>query len=98
MRMRTFLAYMYLLNFVIGIFATVYFLNSSWSYLETWQMSLYFYYLVLGFCGVAVAFWIVMDGKHIEHCSVEIQNLERRILDLERQINRIKTLRLNKVH
>jgi len=85
---------MYLLNFVIGIFATIYILNSSWNDIETWQISLYIYYLVLGFCGVAVACWIVMDGKHIEHCAVEIQNLEKRIQDLERLIDRIKTLKL----
>ena len=97
MRARTFLAFMYLLNFVIGIFATVYILNSSWNHLETWQISLYIYYLVLGFCGVAIACWIVMDGKHVEHCAVEIRNLEKRILDLERQIDRIKTVRLSKV-
>jgi len=96
MRMRTLLAYIHLLNFLIGIFATVYVISSSWDYLENWQTSLYIYYLVLGFCGVAVACWIVMDGKHIEHCAVEIRNLERRILDLERQIDRIKTLSLSK--
>jgi len=94
MRMRTFLAYIHLLNFLIGIFATSYVLNSSWHHLETWQISLYIYYLVLGFCGVAIACWIVMDGKHIEHCAVEIRNLEKRILDLERQIDRIKTVKL----
>jgi len=98
MRARTFLAFMYLLNFVIGIFATVYILNSSWNSLETWQMSLYIYYLVLGFCGVAVACWIVMDGKHIEHCALEIQDLERRIQYLEKQIDSIKALNLRKVH
>jgi len=38
-----------------------------------------------------------MDGKHIGHCAVEIRDLERRILDLERQIDRIRTLRLSKV-
>ena len=90
--MRTFLAYMYLLNFVIGIFATVYVLNTSWDYMETWQISLYIYYLVLGFCGVTIACWFVIDGKHIEHCAVEIQDLGKRIQDLERQIDRIKTL------
>ena len=98
MRARTFLAYMYLLNFLIGIFATGYILNSSWNYLETWQISLYIYYLVLGFCGVAIACWIMMDGKHIEHYAVEIKDLEKRIQHLERQINRIKTLRLSKGH
>ena len=98
MRMRTFLACIHLLNFLIAIFATGYVLNSSRGNLETWQISLYIYYLVLGFCGVAIACWIVMDGKHIESCAVEIRDLEKRILDLERQINRIKTVRLSKVH
>ena len=92
--MRTLLACMYLLNFLIGIFATGYILNSSWDHLETWQISLYIYYLVLGFCGVTIACWIVMDGKQIQHCTVEIRDLERRILDLERQIDRIKTVKL----
>jgi len=92
--MRTILACIHLLNFLIGILATVYVLNSSWHHLETWQISLYIYYIVLGFCGVAIACWIVMDGKHIEHCAVEIRDLERRILDLERQIDRIKTVKL----
>ena len=91
MQMRTILASIHLLNFLIGIFATGYVLKSFWNYLETWQTSLYIYYLALGFCGVAIACWIVMDGKHIQRCTVEIGDLEKRILDLERQIDRIKT-------
>jgi len=54
-------------------------------------MVLYIYYIVLGFCGVTIAYWIVVDGKDIEHSVVQIQELERRILDLERKIDRIKT-------
>jgi len=92
--MRTLLACTHLMNFLVGIFATGYVLNSFWGYLETWQISLYIYYLVLGFCGAAIACWIVMDGKHIEHCAIEIRDLEKRILELERQIDRIKTLGL----
>lgn len=96
MKMRTFLAYTHLLNFLIGIFATSYVLNVFWSFLEMWQMTLYVYYLVLGFCGVAIAYWIAMDGKHVERCAVEIQDLERRILDLERRIDHIKKSTLEK--
>jgi len=96
MKMRTFLAYTHLLNFLIGIFATSYVLNVFWSFLETWQMALYVYYLVLGFCGVAIAYWIAMDGKYIEHCAVNIHDLERRILDLERKIDHIKKNSLEK--
>ncbi len=94
MRARTFLASLYLLNFIIGISATIYVLDSSWNNLGTWHTAFYIYYLVLGFCGVAVALWIVIDGKHIERCVVKIKDLERRIQDFETQIDRIKTLRL----
>jgi hypothetical protein len=51
---------------------------------------------VLGFCGVAIAYWIAMDGKHIERYAVEIQDLERRILDLEKKIDHIKKSTLEK--
>jgi hypothetical protein len=34
MRMRTFLAYFHLLNFVIMIFVTIYILNNQWEQLE----------------------------------------------------------------
>jgi len=97
MKARTFLACIHLLNFLIGIFVTGYILNSSWDNLESWQISVYVYYILIGFCGVVIACWILMDGKHIGHCAVEIRDLERRILDLERQIDRIRTLRLSKV-
>jgi len=90
MKIRTILAYTHLLNFLIGILATSYVLNLFWSFLETWQIALYIYYFVLGSCGVAIALWIAKDGKHIERCAVEIQDLERRILDLERKIDQIK--------
>jgi uncharacterized membrane protein YciS (DUF1049 family) len=94
MRMRTLLASIHLLNFLIGIIATGYILNTSWSHLETWQLSLYIYYLVLVFCGAVIACWVVMDGRHIERCALEIRDLEKRLLDLEKQIDRIKTLKL----
>lgn len=95
MRMRTFLASTHLLNFLIGIFATGYVLGSSWNYLETWQITFYIYIIVLGFCGFVIASWIMLDGRYIGQCGVVIEDLERRILNLERQIDRIKTERLN---
>lgn len=91
--MRTFIASLNLLNFLVGIFATGYVLNVFWNHLEAWQTTLYIYYIVLGFCGMAIAYWIIADGKDIEHGLVEIQDLERRILDLEKRIDRVKNER-----
>jgi len=50
MKARTFLACIHLLNFLIGIFVTGYILNSSWDNLESWQISVYVYYLLSDDC------------------------------------------------
>lgn len=90
MKVRTLLAYTHLMNFLLGIFSSIYLLCTLWNHLELWQVALYVYYLVLGLCGVELALWIATDGKHIERCVVNIQDLESRILDFERKIDRIK--------
>jgi hypothetical protein len=88
--MRTFLAYFHLLNFVIMIFATVYVLNGLWGQLETWSLTLYIYYMVLGLCGVAISCWIAIDGKRLERYAVKIRELEKKLIELEKKIRIIK--------
>ena len=90
MRMRTFLAYFHLLNFLIMIFATVYVLNSLWGQLETWMLALYIYYLILGLSGGAIACWIAIDGKRLERYAVNIRKLEKKLIELEKKIRIIK--------
>ena len=90
MRMRTFLAYFHLLNFLIMIFATVYVLNSLWGQLETWSLVLYIYYMILGLSGVAIAFWIAIDGKRLERYAANIRKMEEKLIELEKKIRVIK--------
>jgi predicted membrane protein len=90
MRMRSFLAYFHLLNFVIMIFATVYVLTSLWGQLETWRLALYSYYIIAGFCGVAIACWIAVDGKRLERYAANIRKLEEKLIALEKKIRIIK--------
>ena len=90
MRMRTFLAYFHLLNFVIMIFATVYVLNILWGQLETWSLVLYIYYVILGLSGVAIAFWIAIDGKRLERYAANIRKMEEKLIELEKKIKIIK--------
>lgn len=72
------------------IFATVYVLNSLWGQLETWSLTLYIYYMILGFCGVAIACWIAIDGKRLEHYAANIGKLEKKLIELEKKIKVIK--------
>ncbi len=90
MRMRTFLAYFHLLNFVIMIFATVYVLNSLWGQTETWNLVLYIYYLILGLSGVVIASWIAIDGKRLERYAANIRKMEEKLIELEKKIRIIK--------
>jgi predicted membrane protein len=88
--MRTFLAYFHLLNFLIMIFATVYVLYSFWGQMEDWRLALYSYYLVLGFSGVAIAFWIAIDGKRLESYAVKMRSLEKKLIELEKKVRIMK--------
>ena len=90
MRMRTFLAYFHLLNFVVMIFATVYVLSSLWGQLETWNLALYIYYIILGLSGVAIASWIAIDGKRLERYAANIRKMEEKLGELEKKIRTIK--------
>ena len=88
--MRTFLACFHLLNFIVMIFLTVYLLNSIWGQTEEWLLTVYTYYLVLGFSGVSIALWIAIDGKRLERYAANIKKLEEKLSSLEKKIKIIK--------
>ena len=88
--MRTFLAYFHLLNFVIMILATAYVLNSLWGQLETWNLILYIYYMILGLSGIAIALWIAIDGKRLERYAANVRKMEEKLVELEKKIRIIK--------
>jgi len=90
LRIRTFLSYFHLLNFVIMIFATAYVLGSLWGQLEEWMLALYIYYMILGLSGVAIAFWIAIDGKRLERYAANVRKLEEKLIELEKKIRIIK--------
>ena len=90
MRVRTFLSFFHLLNFLIMILATVYILNSFGGQLEAWRLPLYSYYLIMGISGVAIAYWIAIDGKRLERYAANIEELENKLLKLEQRIKIMK--------
>ena len=76
--------------------ATLYVLNSFRGQMETWNLILNVYYLIMGFSGVVIAFWIAIDGKRLERYSSNIRNLEKKLVTLERKIKIIKPRLHNK--
>ena len=55
-----------------------------------WSFILYIYYVVLGFSGVAMAFWIAIDGKRLEHYAANLRKMEEKLIELEKKIRIIK--------
>ncbi|MCW4015643.1 MAG: hypothetical protein NWF06_04675 [Candidatus Bathyarchaeota archaeon] len=90
MRMRTFLAYFHVVNFVIMICVTAYVLSSFWGQIQDWWVAIYSYYLILGCSGVVVSMWIAIDGKRLERYAVKIKSLEKKLNNLEKKIKLIK--------
>jgi hypothetical protein len=90
MKARTLLVCIYLLNFLFGILSSIYLVHTLWAHLELWQLTHYAHYFVLGLCGIVLSLWIAVDGKHVEHCTRNIRDLERRIVDFEKKIDHIK--------
>jgi uncharacterized membrane protein len=88
--MRTFLAYFHMLNFVIMIFVTAYVLNNLWGQLETLNLILYIYYMILGLSGIAIALWIAIDGKRLERYAANVRKMEEKLVELEKKIRIIK--------
>lgn len=91
MKARTLVIGMYLVNFLVGVFSSLYLLASLWHHIERWQVAHYVYYMVLALCGVVLSLWLATDGQYIESCAVKLRDLESRILDFEKRINNIKT-------
>jgi len=88
--MRTFLAYFNLVNFVVMIFVTVYVLSSFWGQLQDFWLVLYGYYVILGCSGVAVSFWIGIDGNRLDSYSKRARILEKKLIELEKKVRLIK--------
>ncbi len=91
MKARTLVVGMYLVNFLVGVFSSLYLLSSLWNHMEQWQIAHYVYYMVLALCGVVLSLWLATDGQYLERCTVKLRDLESRILDFEKRINNIKT-------
>jgi len=72
------------------IFSIIYILISRWGEMETWISTLYIYYIIVGLSGIALAFWIAIDGKRLERYSEKIRNLEKKFIALEQKIKIIK--------
>lgn len=68
----------YVINFLIGVGAVGYVLNEFGDFLQDWEKALYVYYIGLGLCGLALAYWVSEDEEKIERLVDRILKLEKK--------------------
>ncbi len=68
MKARQFVVWIYVIAFFLSIagVGSVYFDLSLWKYIALWQQALFAFYLLVGFCGILVAYWVYEDGQELE--------------------------------
>lgn len=59
MKARQFVVWIYVLAFFLSIagIGSVYFDLSLWKYILPWQQAMFAFYLLVGFCGILLAYW-----------------------------------------
>jgi Tfp pilus assembly protein PilO len=92
MKAREFVVCIYVIAFFLSVggIGSVYFDLSLWKYIAVWQQALFAFYLLVGFCGTLVAYWVYEDGEDIE--ELEKAQYELRS-DLRKQTRELEELR-----
>jgi len=75
--------WIYLINLAIGIVAIATIPGEYWKYIADWQKALFGFQILLGTCGVLIAFWVSEDVDEISSLQVRIGRLE----DWQNQLN-----------
>jgi len=85
---------MNLRKFVVDVYIGVFFLaiggialipGEVWQYISDWQKVLFVFYILVGFCGVLVAYWVYEDDGAIRRIEEQNHLLRKRIEELERK-------------
>ena len=79
MTAREFVVWIYVIAFFLSVcgIGSVYFDLSLWKYIALWQQTLLAFYLLVGFCGILVAYWVYEDGQQTELLEKRFWALER---------------------
>jgi di/tricarboxylate transporter len=81
MKAREFVVWIYVIAFFLSVggIGSVYFDRSLWKYISLWQQTLFAFYLLVGFCGVLLAYWVHEDEEQIDWLAERLRGLERSV-------------------
>jgi len=75
--------WIYIIALAIGIVSIATIPIEYWKDIADWQKALFGFQILLGICGVLIAFWVSEDVDEIRSLQVRIGRLE----DLQNQLN-----------
>ena len=89
MNSRQFVLYIYLLAFFLALAAVLGIPAEAWKYLDLWQQFLMGFYILVGVCGILIAYWVYTDGKTLSEMEVRlnarIDYLRKQLAEVEKQ-------------
>jgi len=76
--MRVIVFFLYVISFLISLGIVAVVPGEAWAVLSDWQKVLFAYYVLLGFCGVLMAYWVCVDEDSIRKLYWKIEKIEKR--------------------
>ena len=76
--LRSIVLTIYKITFVLGVAGVILTSLATWQYISFQQALLFGFYILLGFCGVLIAYWLVEDDRRISFLEYEIRSLKEK--------------------
>lgn len=87
MNLREFVVWIYIGALSLSICGILAIPWQTWSYIGTWQILLFVFYILVGFCGILIAYWVSVDYERI--IELEIAH-DKRLEKLREEIKKLK--------
>jgi len=88
MNPRAFVVLVYVITFFLSIGGIISIPADAWKYIAFWQQTLFAFYILVGFCGFLIAFWVYEDGEELNRLGVEKYLLWKQVQDLENKMKK----------
>jgi hypothetical protein len=85
MNARQAVFWIYLIALIIGIVSIVAIPIESWKYIADWQKALFGFQILLGICGVLIAYWVVRDGEDLKNHQGQFRRISDRLDEIEKR-------------
>jgi hypothetical protein len=75
MNLRKSIVYVYIFAFALAVLSVLIVPPQVWQYVSDWQKAMVMFQLLLGACGVALAYWVAKDSDQIEELAKAMDGL-----------------------